>query len=224
MMKAGAAAITCAVLAGAAALWAWSPLTSRTVAKPARVPQVQSVGTKTTEISDAGIPKQGRLFLTKDQLAQAIASGTLDRPVKSLLAVQRPLYFGDYQWNDRGVPAGPTWIRVDLGSQLISVFRAGHEIGTAVIVYGGDNKETPVGKLHVLARNRDHRSSLYDAEMPYTLRLTNDGVSIHASAVRWGAATHGCIGVPTGFAERLFDAARVGDEVVIVPAGAHHTA
>jgi len=223
-MKAGAAAITCAVLAGAAALWAWSPLTSRTVAKPARVPQVQSVGTKTTEISDAGIPKQGRLFLTKDQLAQAIASGTLDRPVKSLLAVQRPLYFGDYQWNDRGVPAGPTWIRVDLGSQLISVFRAGHEIGTAVIVYGGDNKETPVGKLHVLARNRDHRSSLYDAEMPYTLRLTNDGVSIHASAVRWGAATHGCIGVPTGFAERLFDAARVGDEVVIVPAGAHHTA
>ena len=223
-MKAGAAAITCAVLAGAAALWAWSPLTSRTVAKPARVPQVQSVGTKTTEISDAGIPKQGSLFLTKDQLAQAIASGTLDRPVKSLLAVQRPLYFGDYQWNDRGVPAGPTWIRVDLGSQLISVFRAGHEIGTAVIVYGGDNKETPVGKLHVLARNRDHRSSLYDAEMPYTLRLTNDGVSIHASAVRWGAATHGCIGVPTGFAERLFDAARVGDEVVIVPAGAHHTA
>jgi lipoprotein-anchoring transpeptidase ErfK/SrfK len=52
--------------------------------------------------------------------------------------------------------------------------------------------------------------------MPYTLRLTNDGVSIHASSVRWGAATHGCIGIPLPFAQRLFDAAAIGDEVVIV--------
>jgi lipoprotein-anchoring transpeptidase ErfK/SrfK len=56
--------------------------------------------------------------------------------------------------------------------------------------------------------------------MPYTLRLTNDGVSIHASSVRWGAATHGCIGVPLGFAERLFNASRIGDEVEIVGQGA----
>jgi lipoprotein-anchoring transpeptidase ErfK/SrfK len=124
--------------------------------------------------------------------------------------------FGDYAWNDVAVPAGATWIRIDLRAQLISVFRAGHEIGTAVIVYGGDNKETPTGKLHILGKVRDHRSSLYDAPMPYTLRLTDDGVSIHGSSVRWGSATHGCIGVPLGFARHLFDAARVGDEVVIV--------
>jgi signal peptidase I len=157
-----------------------------------------------------------RIFLTKAQLDQAIASGTLDRPVKSLLAVKAPLHFGDYAWDDRGVPSGPTWIRVDLGSQLMSVFRGVHEIGTAVIVYGGDNKQTPSGKLHILGKARDHQSSLYDAQMPYTLRLTDDGVSIHASGVRWGAATHGCIGVPLPFAQRLFDAARIGDEVVIV--------
>jgi lipoprotein-anchoring transpeptidase ErfK/SrfK len=60
--------------------------------------------------------------------------------------------------------------------------------------------------------------------MPYTLRLTNDGVSIHASDVRWGAATHGCIGVPLAFAQRLFEAATVGDEVSVVPAGARHSA
>jgi len=157
-----------------------------------------------------------RLFLTKGQLDQAIASGTLDRPDKSLLAVKAPLHFGDYSWDDRGVPAGSTWIRVDLGSQLMSVFRGANEIGTAVIVYGGDNKQTPSGKLHILGKARDHRSSLYDAQMPYTLRLTNDGVSIHASSVRWGAATHGCIGIPLPFAQRLFDAAAIGDEVVIV--------
>ena len=160
--------------------------------------------------------RSGRVFLSTVQLRQAVKAGTIDRPIRSLLAIDRPLQFGDFKWNDAGVPAGPTWIRVDLNSQLISVFRSGHEIGTAVIVYGGDNKETPVGKLHILGKARNHRSSLYEAEMPYTLRLTNDGVSIHGSSVRWGAATHGCIGVPIDFAERLFDATKVGDEVRIV--------
>jgi len=147
-----------------------------------------------------------------------VASGTLDRPVQSLLDVRTPLHFGEFEWNDRAIPAGPTWVRIDVGSQIISVFRAGHEIGTAVIVYGGDNKETPRGKFHILAKDRDHRSSIYDAAMPYTLQLTGDGVAIHGSTVRSGAATHGCIGVPLEFAKRLFEQARVGDEVVILPA------
>ena len=160
--------------------------------------------------------KGDRLFLSKQQVDQAIASGTVDHPVKSLLGIERPLHFGDFRWNDRGVPQGPTWIRVDLRSQLISIFRSGHEIGTAVIVYGGDNKQTPLGRHSILGKARDHHSSVYDAPMPYTLRLTDDGVSIHGSSVRWGAATHGCIGVPLAFAEHLFDAAKVGDEVVVV--------
>jgi lipoprotein-anchoring transpeptidase ErfK/SrfK len=163
-------------------------------------------------------PAEGRVFLSPAQQREALASGIIDHPVKSLLSVDRPLHFGEFKWNDTAVPTGPRWIRVDLGKQLISIFRAGHEIGTAVIVYGGDNKETPVGTLHILAKARKHRSSLYDAEMPYTLRLTNDGVSIHGSSVRWGAATHGCIGVPLDFAQRLFDATSVGDEVTVVSA------
>jgi len=202
-MRGGVIAVAGAAFAAGAAAFAFNaakPETRGAVAAPAVVES----------------PAGDRVFLTKAQLDQAIASGTLDRPIKSLLAVKAPLHFGDYSWEDRGVPAGPTWVRVDLGSQLISVFRGGHEIGTAVIVYGGDNKQTPAGKLHVLAKARDHRSSLYDAQMPFTLRLTGDGVSIHASSVRWGAATHGCIGVPFRFAERLFNAARVGDEVVVV--------
>lgn len=194
-------AITLAGLAIAAAV-VWTSVSPRHEARAATAPAAQ--------------PSSQRVFLTTAQQRQAIASGTLDRPVKSLLTVRAPLQFGDYSWDDRGVPAGPTWVRVDLRSQIISIFRAGHEIGTAVIVYGGDNKQTPTGKLHILAKARDHRSSLYAAEMPYTLRLTNDGVSIHGSTVRWGAATHGCIGVPLSFAERLFNAAHVGDEVVVV--------
>ena len=51
--------------------------------------------------------------------------------------------------------------------------------------------------------------------LPFMLRLTNDGISIHGSEVEWGYATHGCIGVPVEFAELLFDLAALGDRVII---------
>ncbi|KTT73714.1 hypothetical protein NS334_07045 [Sphingomonas endophytica] len=139
--------------------------------------------------------------------------------VRSLLNIRRPMRFGDYVWNDIGVPdEGPVRVRVDLPRQMISVFRNGHEVGTAVILYGTDHKPTPTGTFPILARARSHMSSLYDAEMPYMLRLTNDGVAIHASRVRSGSATHGCVGVPLAFARLLFDQVARGDLVTIVGA------
>jgi len=157
-----------------------------------------------------------RIPVSAESLREAYAAGMVDRPVKSILNVPSRMQYGDYRWDDKGVPAGPTWIRVDLNSQMLSVFRSGHEIGTAVILYGADSVPTPTGKFPILAKLKDHRSATYDAPMPYTLRLTADGVSIHASNVRWGYATHGCIGIPEAFAAKLFAAARVGDEVLIV--------
>ena len=96
------------------------------------------------------------------------------------------------------------------------MFRAGHEIGTAVVLYGATSKKTPPGAYRILAKAKDHRSSIYTAEMPFTLRLTNDGISIYGSNVRWGAATHGCIGLPVEFAEKLFEVVANNDEVVIL--------
>lgn len=148
--------------------------------------------------------------------------------VSSFLPVHAPMIYGQYGWSERGVLPGRSWIVVDLDSQIMSVFRSGREIGTAVILYGGDSTPTPLGRFRVLARLKDHRSSLYDAPMPYTIRLTDDGVSIHGSNVVRGAATHGCIGIPTEFAARVFEAIRHGDEVTIVrsrrEAGAGHPA
>ena len=157
-----------------------------------------------------------RLYL--DGTAYSGISGIKDAltPVRSLLNVKRRMRYGDYVWNDQDIPRGTVWIRVDLKSQLLSVFRAGNEIGTAVILYGATERETPIGVFPVLAKMSKHRSSSYDAEMPYTLRLTNDGISIHASDVRWGLATHGCIGVPLAFAEKMFDEVSRGDKVLIV--------
>ena len=106
--------------------------------------------------------------------------------------------------------SGRSWHPVDVGIPRRPRDRHGRDR-----LWRRQQADTP-GKLHILGKARNHRSSLYDAEMPFTLRLTNDGVSIHASSVRWGAATHGCIGVPLPFAERLFNAAKLGDDVVVV--------
>lgn len=157
-----------------------------------------------------------RIYLAPEQRRQASAEGGFRQVPLSLLRVDRRLQYGDFEWNDQGVPAGPVTIRVDLRTQLMSVFRGGHEIGTAVALYGADSKQTPLGSFPIMWKGRNHRSSLYDAPMPFTLRLTGDGVAIHGSNVRWGAATHGCVGVPTEFARRLFEQAKVGDVVTIV--------
>ncbi|WP_235927736.1 L,D-transpeptidase family protein [Sandarakinorhabdus rubra] len=140
------------------------------------------------------------------------------KSVLSLLNIRHKMKFGEYVWDDNGIAAGDTWIIVDLAGQTMSVFRAGHEIGTAPILYGADSKPTPVGVFPVLEKARDHRSNLYDADMPFMLRLSWDGVAIHASNVRAGEATHGCIGVPPEFAKRLFNQVRVGDLVSVTKA------
>lgn len=162
---------------------------------------------------------RARTALTAKQRGEAAAAGGFERLPLSLLRIERPMRYGDWKWNDEGVPAGSVFIRVDLTTQILSVFRGGHEIGTSIILYGADQKETPLGRFPILWKGKDHRSRLYDAPMPFTLRLTGDGVAIHGSNVRWGAATHGCIGVPTDFARHLYAATSVGDPALVVQSG-----
>ena len=157
-----------------------------------------------------------RISFSQPQMLEFEQSPELDHSIKSLINVPARLDYGKYAWNDDGVPPGRVWVLVDLSKQTMSVFRDGHEIGTAVILYGANDVPTPLGRFNVLARLKYHWSSIYDAPMPFTLRLTNDGVAIHGSDVAKGAATHGCLGVPVEFAKLLFDQMRVGDEVLVV--------
>ena len=148
----------------------------------------------------------------------ALAAATPADPFAGMrrLTVGRQLLHGEYVWNDAGVPPGRVTILVDLAAQTLSVFRGGQEIGRAVILYGTDEQPTPTGSFTILEKDADHESSIYDARMPFMLRLTRDGVAIHGSNVRYGWASRGCVGVPEEFAEMLFAQARVGDRVTIV--------
>lgn len=160
----------------------------------------------------------GRLAFSSSQPAAVELPGGRKRDIKSLLNVTKPLTYGEYVWDDKGVSKGRIWVLVDTARQLISVFRGKDEIGTAVTLYGADEFPTPAGRFRIMARLKDHYSRRYDnAPMPYTLRLTSDGVAIHGNNVLEGYASHGCVGVPLDFARRLFAEARIGDEVFILP-------
>ncbi|MDQ8756783.1 L,D-transpeptidase family protein [Sphingosinicella sp. LHD-64] len=124
---------------------------------------------------------------------------------------------GEYAWNPEGAPQrGPTVIVVNIRGRVLSVYRAGVEIGRSSLIYGADNKPTPHGTFPILEKDEDHWSNLYDAPMPHMLRLTWDGVAIHGSPeLADDIGTHGCIGLPREFAALLFDVARVGDRVLV---------
>lgn len=150
---------------------------------------------------------------------QAVAAPAQADPaayvIKQILPIDGPLHMGDHYWDERGAPDGPILITVDLAAQTLSVFRGGHEIGTAAILYGADDKPTPLGTFPITQKDADHVSNLYGSPMPFMLRLTNTGISIHGTSVADGYMTHGCIGVPTPFAEKLFAAVKLGDKVVV---------
>jgi len=135
--------------------------------------------------------------------------------IKRILPISGPIKYGAWHWDEDGVPQGPLVITVDLDARVLSVFRNGYEIGATAVLLGTQEKPTPLGTFPILMKDKDHTSSLYDAPMPYTMRLTGDGVSIHATRVANGFASHGCIGVPLDFARKVFGEAHVGDKVYI---------
>ena len=106
-------------------------------------------------------------------------------------------------------------MRGDLDARVLSVFKGGYEIGATAVLLGTEEKPTPLGVFPITQKKRHHVSNLYDADMPYMQRLTDDGITLHASNVELGYASHGCVGMPEAFAAKLFAVTKVGDRVFI---------
>ncbi len=137
--------------------------------------------------------------------------------VRRVLPIDGPIKYGEWHWDDEGIPDGPLLVTVDLQARVISIFRGGYEIGAAAVMLGTDEHPTPTGVFPILWKQRHNVSEKYgNAPMPWSMFLTNDGVAIHGgSEVQNGYASHGCIGVPDDIAKRLFAIAKKGDRVVI---------
>ncbi len=137
--------------------------------------------------------------------------------IKRILPIDGPIKYGQWYWDDKDVPPGPLVITVDLDARVMSVFRDGYEIGATAVLLGTDEHPTPLGVFPIMSKERHNISEKYnDAPMPWTLRLTSDGVAIHGGAtVELGYASHGCIGTPDPFVAKLFAMAKPGDKVII---------
>ena len=166
----------------------------------------------------------GRETLSPAELNMAVRAGLLPLGTKSLLKTEGAMRHGEFKWNEDGVPAGELKVWVDLRTQMISVFRGGHEIGTAVVVYGAESMESPTGRFPIVTKSRDYHSRAYDAPMPYSMFINNTGVALHGSPMSNRRATHGCVGLPVEFARLLYSAAKIGDVVEIVRSEANSTA
>jgi lipoprotein-anchoring transpeptidase ErfK/SrfK len=138
--------------------------------------------------------------------------------IRSILPIDGPIRYGEWHWDESRAPAeGPLVMTVDLDARVLSVFRGGHEIGAAAVLLGTPQHPTPTGVFPILAKQRHNTSSIYNnAPMPWTMRLTWDGIAIHGgSSVERGYASHGCISGPDPFISKLFAVASKGDTVII---------
>jgi len=153
-----------------------------------------------------------------------------------------------YDWSGSGRDV--TRIVIDTNEQKARFYSDGEQIGWTTVATGLDSHPTPTGHFEVLEKVKDKRSNLYGriynsgggvvrgnakagqdpvppggrfvgASMPHFLRLTYDGVGMHAGPIpRPGRpASHGCIRMPARIASALYTEVNVGTPVTIVGSG-----
>ena len=100
----------------------------------------------------------------------------------------------------------PIMAIVSIKSQEVTFYDADGWILRAPVSTGTKGRETPAGVFAVIEKDKDHHSTMYDdAWMPNMLRITWNGLALHGGALPGYAVPHGCVRIPYGFAEKLFD-------------------
>jgi len=152
-------------------------------------------------------------------LVPALADSVPFWGAKSSVPIDTPinqLKKGEFLWMGEAVTTGPVVMVVSITEQRGYVYRNGVLIGATTVSTGRPGHLTPTGVFTVLQKQKEHRSTIYDgAPMPYMERLTWGGVALHAGGLPGYPESHGCIHLPSAFAQRLFDISPNGMTVVI---------
>jgi len=152
-------------------------------------------------------------FLTSPLFAAPFWGDKVSQPVETDPA---RLQSGQFIWKGDAVPSGPILVVVSLPEQRAYVYRNGIRIGVTSASTGKAGHSTPTGVFTVLQKDKSHLSKTYNnAPMPFTERLTWDGVALHAGALPGYPSSHGCVHLPSEFARLLFEASPMGMTVVI---------
>jgi hypothetical protein len=112
----------------------------------------------------------------------------------------------------------PIMAIVSIKTQQVTFYDAEGWILRAPVSTGVKERETPAGVFAVVEKKVDHRSNMYDdAHMPHMQRITWNGIAMHGGPLPGYAASHGCVRMPFGFADRVFAKTRIGMRVIIAP-------
>ncbi|MGJ4929407.1 L,D-transpeptidase [Bradyrhizobium sp. HKCCYLS2038] len=112
----------------------------------------------------------------------------------------------------------PIMAIVSIKAQKVTFYDSEGWIWRAPVSTGVSGRETPAGVFAIIEKDKDHHSTLYDdAWMPNMQRITWNGVALHGGPLPGYAASHGCVRMPYGFAEKLFDRTWIGMRVIIAP-------
>src|SRR5437762_3164107 len=139
----------------------------------------------------------------------ALTAGAAARPARPATALEAiaPREAGE-----------PIMAIVSIKSQQVTFYDADGWILRAPVSTGITGRETPAGVFAVIEKDKDHHSTLYDdAWMPNMQRITWNGIALHGGPLPGYAASHGCVRMPFGFAENLFDKTWIGMRVIISP-------
>lgn len=169
------------------------------------------------------MPRLTRSFVVPLWLALAIASPVAasvpfwgDRQSMPFDTPAESLTRGQWLWAEDAAPEGPIVVVVALDEQRVDVYRNGIRIGVASASTGKPGHRTPTGVFTTLQKDANHRSTTYNnAPMPFQQRLTWDGVALHAGGLPGYPSSHGCVHLPSAFAEALFKASPLGMTVVV---------
>jgi lipoprotein-anchoring transpeptidase ErfK/SrfK len=158
-----------------------------------------------------------------------------------------------YEWTGEG--RAVTRVVVNVDEQRAHFYEGDKEVGWTTVASGVSKFPTPVGSFSVQEKVANKESNLYGriygkggqlinsnakvgktpipegarfdgADMPYFLRLTGDGIGMHAGPIPnpGRPASHGCIRMPKAFAPIAFRHVGVGTQVSIVGKGPSYSA
>jgi len=117
----------------------------------------------------------------------------------------------------RGQAQTINYIVISLAEQRLYAYHDLELVAWSNVSTGKTGHETPVGTFKITQKHVDHYSSIYNnAPMPYFMRLTNDGVGLHAGVLPGYAASHGCIRLPLGMVKELYQQTASGTEVHVM--------
>lgn len=136
-----------------------------------------------------------------------------------------------------------TKLEIVLSEQKLYVYQGERLAAIAPICSGTKDHPTPLGRFAVINKEILHRSNKYGcfvdsngkiiyanatvgmtppaglhyepADMPFFLRLTDDGVGLHGGYLPGYAASHGCVRLPKSFAQDLYPLVSLGTPVLV---------